>query len=713
VRDAERSALKGDHMTRSLLLVRGMTAVLAGAVAAPASGQQLEEVVVTARKREESMQSVPVAVTALTSADFARQNVVSLQDLNLGIPNVTITQNTGLPGGAQVYIRGIGQDDSTFTSEQGVGMYVDGVYIGKQNGAMLDLIDFEQVEVLRGPQGTLYGKNSPAGAIKFVARRPDLDSPRFLADVTTGSRSRFDVRASASLPVIEGVLALKADAYHRQNDGFMKDVSTTQPRVDLNNLDRTGGRLAGLWKPAERWTVYGAVDYLEDRSNIFVPTSIVTVNGEFLPRYGDVYAGTHGIPNIYGLDRLGSVVEVAYDFGPATLKSLTGYRSIKEDLAQDADGNELVIGVDFIQYLRYHQFSQEFQVTSNGGGRVQYSAGLYYFSDVARMDAQNFFQRTNNFNRQESKSYAVYGEVSYALTEAVRLAVGGRYTRDEKDMTYNRAVSQTTGALLFDAPASPSWSDFSPRVTVDWQATNDVLLYASYSQGYKAGGFISGRPGSLAQALAVFDPEQVSAYEVGAKSEFLDRRLRANAALFYNDYTDMQLSYFANGQFNVVTADVEVRGAELETAFAPVDGLTLTANVSLLRNKYVSIPLLPTGLPVSGITRNTLLKNAPRSSYRLGVNYDVQAAGGLMQWSAAYTHNSKIYHNTQNSELTATPPVGVLDAQVGYAFAGDRWRVAVGGRNLTDERYWLHGFNPFSRFYAEPRTWYATASVSW
>jgi iron complex outermembrane receptor protein len=695
------------------LVANGATAIIVASIAMPASAQQLDEIVVTARKREESLQTVPVAVTALTSADFARQNVVSLQDLNLGIPNVTITQNTGLPGGAQVYIRGIGQDDSTFTSEQGVGLYVDGIYVGKQNGAMLDMMDFERIEVLRGPQGTLYGKNSPAGAIKFVTRRPDLDATHILADVTTGSRSRLDARASLSLPIVDGTFALKADAYHRQNDGFVKDVSTLQPRVDVNNLDRTGGRLSALWKPMQAWTVYGAVDYLRDLSNIFIPTSIVTVNGQFSPRYGDVYAGTHGVPNIYGLNRLGSVIEVAYDFGPATFKSLSGYRRIQEDLAQDADGNELVIGVDFIQHLHYHQFSQELQLTSNGTGPLQYTAGLYYFTDVSRMEANNFFQRTDNYNEQKSTSYAAYGELSYAITGTVRASVGGRYTRDTKDMAYNRAFSQTTGALLFDAPKSPSWSDFSPRASLDWQATPDTLLYASYSKGYKAGGFISGRPGSLGQALAVFDPEKVSAYEIGAKNEALERRLRANAAVFYNDYKDMQLSYFANGQFNVVTADVKVYGAELETTFVPMDRLTLTANVALLRNRYVSIPLLPTGLPVSGIQRDTLLKNAPRTSYKLGANYDVPAGTGTVQLSGLYTHNSKIFHNTQNSELTATLPVGVLDAQVAYVSQGDRWRLAVGGRNLTDERYWLHGFNPFSRFYAEPRTWYATASLSW
>jgi iron complex outermembrane receptor protein len=701
-------------MKRSAMLAGAVRALTAATLAAPpVQAQQLDEIIVTARKREESLQTVPVAVTALTSADLSRQNSVSLQDLNLGIPNLTITQNTGLPGAAQVYIRGIGQDDSTFTSEQGVGLYVDGIYVGKQNGAMLDLIDFERIEVLRGPQGTLYGKNSTSGAVKFVTRRPDLEQTKLLADVTTGSRSRFDARASLSVPLVPGTFAVKADVYRRQNDGFMRDVSTTQPRVDLNNLERTGGRLAGQWKPADSWTVYGAVDYLRDTSNIFVGTSVVTVNGIVSPRYGDVYSGTHGVPNIYGLKRLGSVLEIAYDFGPATLKALSGFRQIDEDLAQDADGNELVVGVDFIQHFDYHQFSQELQLTSNGAGRLQYTAGLYYFADVSRMDANNFFQRTDNYNRQESKSYAAYGELSYGLSDTLRLSLGGRYTKDEKDMTYNRAVSRTTGQLLFDAPASPSWNAFSPRVALDWQATGDTLVYASYSQGYKAGGFISGRPGSLGQALAVFAPEEVSSYEVGAKSELYDRRLRANAAVFYNDYTDLQLSYFANGQFNVVTADVKAHGAELETTFAPTEGLTLTANVAVLRNRYVSIPLLPTGLPVSGIQRNTLLKNAPRTSYKLGANYDLPVGTGVLQLSGLYTHNSKIYHNTQNSELTATPPVGVLDAQAAYQFAGDRWRLAVGGRNLTDERYWLHGFNPFSRFYAEPRTWYATASVSW
>jgi iron complex outermembrane receptor protein len=700
-------------MQRTRTLARIVHGLLAVAVAAPAYGQQLDEIVVTARKREESLQSVPVAVTALTAQDFTRQNVVSLQDLNLGIPNVTITQNTGLPGAAQVYIRGIGQDDSTFTAEQGVGLYVDGIYIGKQNGALLDLMDFERVEVLRGPQGTLYGKNSTSGAIKFVTRRPDLDQPVYKADLITGSRSRLDARVSVSAPLVPGTFAIKADAFRRQNDGFVRDVSTNQPRADLNNLQRAGGRLAGQWQPAEPWTVYAAADFMRDTSNIFVPTSILTVNGQFIPRYGDEYTVTRGVPNIYDLKRFGSVLEIAYDLGPATLKALSGYREIEEDLGQDADGNELVVGVDLIQTLSYHQFSQELQVTSNGSPRFAYTAGLYFFRDVSTMDAQNLFQRTNNQNQQVSKSYAAYAEGSYKLTDELTLSIGGRYTRDEKDMTFNRAYSRTTGALLFDAPGSPSFSDFSPRASLDWRAAEDVLLYLTYSKGYKAGGFSAGRPSSLSQATAVFEPEEVTSYEVGAKSELFDRRLRANLALFYNDYTNLQLSYFANGLFNIATADSKIRGAELETTFRAFEGLTLTANLALLRNRFENIPLLPSGLPVASLRPDAQLKNAPETSYKLGANYDVGVGTGTLQLSANYTHNSKIYRNTQNAELTATPPVGVLDAQVAYGFAQDRWRVALGGRNLTDERYWLHGFNPFSRFYAEPRTWYATVSLSW
>jgi iron complex outermembrane receptor protein len=264
--------------------------------------------------------------------------------------------------------------------------------------------------------------------------------------------------------------------------------------------------------------------------------------------------------------------------------------------------------------------------------------------------------------------------------------------------------------MLFDLKGiNPKFSAFTPKAGIDWQITDDILAYGSWSKGYKSGGFISGRPVSVSQATGVFQPEKVTAYEAGLKADVFDKRLRINMAYFSNDYNNLQLSYLQNGQYNVATADAKISGFELEATTRPIEGLTLSATLGTLDAKYVNIPINPaTGLSyVAGLTLENKLKHSPASEYRLAATYEIPLANrGVLEFNTNYTWADTIYHSVTNNASITSPPYGVLDAQIAYITPNEKWRIALGGKNITDELYWVQGVATFSRFYADPAEFY-------
>jgi iron complex outermembrane recepter protein len=660
-------------------LAATLVSITAGAAWAQQSGasesatsvNELDEVVVTARRREERLQDVPVAVTAVTETTFERQQIVGLEGLHLSIPNMTVVKNTTTTNAAQIYIRGIGQDDSTYNSEPGVGVYVDGVPLGKQNGAMLDLIEFERIEVLRGPQGTLYGRNSTGGAVKFVTRRPDLNEVRGTTDLTIGSFGRVDARGAVSLPISEGKLVVKFDGIWRTDDGFVDDRSLGD---EINTTDRRGLRGALLWQATDATSVYATIDRTWDESSINSPIPVVLVSGrsgqnrdDFVPRFGDARTADPSIPNIQDYSGGGASIEVTHNFGWGTLQAISGYRSFKQELAGDLDGAGDVV-LDFIQDLEQRQFSQEVQLASSGDGRFNWLAGVFYFDEKTEQGAQNTFQATNNDNEQKSRSAAVYGEVSFALVDTLKLTVGGRYTEDTKRMeglVFNRlppvsGFNRNDGTLRFAYSGRVDFDDFSPRAVLDWKPTDDVLLYASWSEGYKAGVFSAGRPTTLAAALGTLPPETVRTIEVGAKSTLLDRRLVANVSLFDSKYDDLQLSFLAGGVFFIAPAGAEIKGAELELTARPLDGLTLYGTLGLLDAEITEVTINPaTNTPVGGLFVGAPLKHVPETMFKVGFDWNFPIGQAKMGLGANVTRGSRRSCVTTRTRRTSSRRLSV------------------------------------------------------
>ena len=560
---------------------------------------QLDEIVVTARKREETQQSVPVTLSTFGEELLELQQVVELQDLHLGIPNVTIVRNTGTNTGAQVYVRGVGQDDSAFTNEPTVGIYVDDVYIGRQIGAMIDLLDVERVEVLRGPQGTLYGRNSTGGAIKFVSVRPDPGEFSARAGVTVGSYDRLDVSGVVNVPLIEDTLALRVSGLSRDQRGWVRvvDGANVETGQRTNAIDTRAARALLRWIPSDSVLVDFGVDVAQDTSgpNQLIPTNCAGVNGQLEQcplRFGEGRAGVN-VPDVNRFRGQGANLAVTWDLPGYTLRSISAYRSFNDELALDLTSNPAFV-FNLLQDLEQRQISQELQLNSNSDGALTWLVGAFGFREEVEQDA--VFIGNRNLDEQTATSYAFFGEVGYALTDALSLTVGARYSSDRKtiERAFFGAGATTPTEVLNSASVLPNRltnNEFTPKIAVDYQLADDQLLYFSFSQGYKPSGFAAARPISPEQLAAVVDTEKVDSWELGFKSEWLDNRLRTNVSAFLSSYDNLQLSILSgNGAFFVDSADVRFWGVEVETAFQATENLFVYAIAGYLNDKYETLP---------------------------------------------------------------------------------------------------------------------------
>jgi len=690
-------------------------------VAMPVQAQQgateasgLEEVVVTARKRTESLQQVPVAATAFTAADLERQQSFGLEDLHLSVPNMTITRNNTGSNGAQIYIRGIGRDNSTWNEESGVAVYVDDVYLSQQIGSLLDFNDFERIEVLRGPQGTLYGRNSTSGAVKFVVRRPKFEPLYGAADVTVGSFDRFDLRGHVGGEVVDDKVALKLDVASRTGGEYVKRpaTSTLGPNEKLNGLDRQSARLSALIRASESTEVYLVGDYTKASDDLNTPISIVSDGaGGYRPRFDDFYVSDPGVPNDNSFRGYTLNAQVTTDFGGWQFKSITAFRSIDDRLNGDLDGFT-GLPLDFLQRTEFDTLTQEFQFNGKIGS-ADYVAGLYYLSEDLSANALNvFLGRLRTLSEQETTSYAAYADVSIPLSGRFDLSVGGRYTRDKKDVKQS-AINAAGVATFTDVSGSKTWSEFSPRVALDFQAAEDVLLYASWGKGFKAGAVANGRPPTADQANVFTEPEVSTTIEVGAKTQLFSDRLRLNVALFDTEYENQQASFRdpATNVIRVVAADAKIKGAEVEATWLPVDSLTLSLNMGWLDSEYTDVQQ---GHPAFAVRDRVKLKQVPKRSSRVAAEYriPVSVLGGGISIGASFLRSAKIPRDLANNPIATTPAYSVVDAQVNYESDDGRLRIGVGNENLTGETYWTMATAPFARFYAPKRVWSGTIRYS-
>ncbi len=731
----------------------------AGAAFAQSStgAAQVEEVTVTARWREERLQETPISITAFTQAGLQARSLTNLSQIAAFTPNLVFDPGTGDTGGstnAQVYIRGVGQSDFLFTSEPGVGIYVDGVYMARSIGSMMDLVDVERVEVLRGPQGTVFGKNSVGGAINVITRAPAEDAGG-RGSLTLGRFGRRDLFASADLPIVPGRLLGKLSVFADRREGYV----ARSDGESLGDVNALGASMKLQWSPDPAFDARLSADY-ERRRESSSPLTLIAVNpsapllalwnglvggpsgaiydGRFAP--ADPYVNEGVAPQHSNLDQGGASLTADWRAGAGTLRSITAVRRQVADFGTDADQSP----VDYArQNVHDHttQVSQEVQWLGSAlGERLRYVAGALHFSEQGRdlyqiQFAPGLYQAVEALppgvipglggagnpadvsvdydgaitDDIDNRSEAVFLHADLQVTDRLSLSGGLRQTWDHKDY-HARFDRLASGVTAYDVSPSQSWRAFTPAADAEYRWTPELMTYVSAARGYKAGGF-NGRAETAFVAQQPFAPEYVWTYEAGLKSAWFDRRAVLDLAVFHSDYTDMQLtSLGVDGGFPVILVQnagaARIDGFELEGTAVPWPHLRLNFGLGHLHGRYTE--LAPT---VVGVTLSSQLAKTPAWTFNLGAEQDLETALGRVTARADYAYRSKVQNTADNVEILAQKGFGLLQAQLTLAPKRGSWSMTAFGSNLTDVRYITNGLSALDSVglatvaYGRPREW--------
>jgi len=727
---------------RKTAIARAVTAaLLAGAgIQALAQTAGLEEMVVTAQKREQSLQEAPIAISAFSSEALEQQGIEDIQELSGLVPNVMFNASPSSTTGATVAIRGSVTTNPAITWEPTVGMYVDGVFIGKVLGGIFDVADLERIEVLRGPQGSLYGKNTVGGAVNLVTRKPSGEFGGELLG-SYGNYGYYRARASVDTPawgtVGEGLGQLSANItlQHEEHEGYTSGTHDrvgsplAQPAVadEWDSTDADSGRVALALDVTENFDARYAYDF-SNKDNTPQAPHLTHADPDqvpfLLPYVGDEDKRPSRLSSdtevFEEADIDGHSLHLGYDLGESgflgdvQLKSITSYREMTWDDLLDIDGSPIDAfhsgrGID------YDQTSQELQLVG-ATERVNYVVGLYYFEESADViNPITFFgvfgtpTGVNEYGL-ESESRAVYGQFDWKpgaemLRDRLTVTVGARYTEEKKDQYWQHPGEPYT-------KADEDWNNFSPAVTLAWDLSDDVNVYARYAEGWKSGGF-NGEAGSPESFQRAYDPEEVASYELGLKSRWLDDRLQLNAAAFQNKVDDMQLSIFlADGSAASVVDNAgkaTVQGVELELVAVPVENLQLNFNYGYLDAEYDEY--IDAGVDVAN---DRDVAYAPENTASAGIQYTVPGVlcGNLtarLDWT--YTDDRVVYTEPLQNLHSQLDAYSLLNGRLTLAdipLGNGSMKVAAWGKNLLDEDYRMSTI-PFIiwtvSYYGAPRTY--------
>lgn len=674
------------------------------------------DVIVTARQRNETLSTTPVSVSAVSPAQLEAANAITIQDVSGSIPNVVIQPVGAGPSAAAISIRGIVFADIEKSFDPAVGVLVDGIFIGTNTGQLLDFFDIGSIEVLRGPQGTLFGRNTIGGVVNIRRSRPTGEWGG-KAQLVFGNYGLFQAKGVLNVPVIPDLLAVKLFEQHTYSDGFYRNVTlgVDQPKVRSDNFGAafllTPGAgfeaLLTIEKQTQRGhTVNASGSTTGDLVCVVAPANECNRN-----RGDDLYTTFTQFDSPTRYDSPAQTLEMNWDVADGIkLTSITGWRESDEVFFQDFDGTS----VPFYETIRdqhYRQFSQELRASVKATDRLDFVAGGYYFNNRYTNFQTTFLgailggNTVRQFAEQNSKSYAGYLDVNWAFLPRFRATVGGRYTRDEKEFS-------NTFPGAFSVSAKDSWNKFTPKASIDWRPTDDIMLYASYSRGYRAGGF-NGRATSIATSEASYDPETVDSYEAGVKTQFFDHRVAFNIAGFTTKYDNKQESIIRrtppgspNTNETVVSnvASATIQGIEADLTARPVRGLSLNASVGFLKSKYNDFqtlnPLTLAPIDLSGLD----LTFNPSFTGSIGGNYVIptNSAIGDITFATNFRHISRYFTAITPDPSNANPAAPTLNSLASRTRPLDQWdlslavepdlgsalrpRVNVFVRNLLDKR---------------------------
>jgi len=804
-------------------LVRGISLALMASGAGVAQAQQaeqaedtnqLEEVIVTAQFRSENLQETPLAITAITGDMLEARSQNSIYEVAAQAPSVFLAPQAQANGsGLIAYIRGVGQTDFNYALEPGVGLYVDDVYLPTLTGSLLDLLDLERVEILRGPQGTLAGRNSIGGAIKLFSRKPEGHGGS--ASLTYGSYNRVDARASGDFTLMEDKLFMRVAGVSKNRDGYVDrmDYGCTHPGSgvptlklsDGCSLGTLGGQSYAAGRLSLRWLASDSVEvnfigdvtndsseagadvlrravqtlpqtdpryvWVDDGNPATVPT--IPLDCRFVP-YGG-YGCDPGQPNdpylsyatfvdstaptpqrpfkpvvvpaVQQLDQYGLSGTVDWTISDtSSLKWISAWRKYESSWAQDVD-NSPAASQQLLQTLNHWAWSQELRFNSSIGDAFDYTIGGYYFKQdgtlTARVDLNYAgIDFVHGPDPTPSNSQALFSQGTFHATDKLDFTIGARYTQDEKDYMYQRhnpdgslpspptgfpfAPTQPPNAVLAGLNGATGHfesNQFDWRVVADYQWTDDFMTYIQASTGYKGGG-INPRPFYVSQVLP-FDPETLTTYELGFKSDFADNRVRLNFAAFFNQYEDIILRLNRCPTANPAQATpcqlpanvgaADVKGLELESSMLLGAGFSIDLSASWLDFEYTDTDFANTAIPTSFITPFT-----PELKGSLGVQWETSFAGDhTFVARADVAYQSDVYGDAFNNDFNHIPSYGVGNLRFTWRAPEDQWEVSAEVLNVGDRLYYLAtndysasaGTSSFSP--GMPLTWALTVKRRW
>ncbi|MHA4867985.1 TonB-dependent receptor [Duganella sp. PWIR1] len=744
----------------------------AGAAAAATADGAVEKVIVTARKRAELIQDVPGAVSALSGAQLEKMALPDITALTDIIPNTTLKSSRATNTTLTAFIRGIGQQDPVAGYEQGVGIYLDDVYLARPQGALTDIYDLERIEVLRGPQGTLYGRNTIGGAVKYVTRKLSAN-PTLELKGAVGNYGQADLVVKGSTP-INDMLRVGATVGTFNRDGFGKNVLTGQ---DNYNKDVGAARVSAELTPNSDLFIRFTADYTRDNSLPKQGHRLLAGPAAGQGVLDNVYDTRSNLYSVLGhkaqVTTSGGSLNIEYNLTPeTTFKSVTAHRQSKSYAPMDFDSLETPL-FEAPTIYKDKQDSQEFQLTYTGS-KWQGVAGVFYMKTNAFNEFDVLYNAAGGLSLYtrddiDSKTWAAYADASYTVSDTFNVSVGGRWTDDQrKAAIYKRTYVGLTGSPTLGNPAAVGLAantdlgkndlhredtKFTPKVGFGWKLAPEHNVYGTYSAGIKGGMFdprmdlaASGGPNTPAslQKRAGVKPEEVTTYEIGLKSSVNGGRLQTNVAAFYTDYKNVQIAgsiptYDAAGKVNGFAGTLtnagkaKLSGLELEAIARVTERLTVNGMLSYIDAEYKEW-MVASGANLVNVAGSAEFQNTPKMSANLSASYEwplaVGGRAGSLSLNNSLSYKDKVYQaeivrTAGVASLDALVPQNLMLAQSGYTLwdAGLVWtssdrRIQVGlhGRNLTDKHYKVAGyafggyFNSVTSFYGDPRTYKLTAS---
>lgn len=710
--------------------VGGLAALLIFTTFAEAQESGLEEIVVTAEKREANSQTVGISISAFTGENLDNMGTLNVLELSKFVPNLQIGSETS---DLKVMLRGVGSDNLEAFSDPGVAIHVDGVYQARPSGGNSLFYDMERVEVLRGPQGTLYGRNATGGAINFITNMP-TDEFDAAIDLAAGDKSWQRIRGMLNVPIAGDKLMFRIAGITEQRDGVEQNL--VPGGTQGNNVDDQSVRAHLTWQPSDNARITLSANSLTKggvgpvRKRTSSPgAAVVTPGGVpancqdcgYVINPSDLRTTFKDTEESFDLDTQGVNLTFDYDFGSMVLTAIASDQSTDMNLLQDSDQSPRPKGMrggttDTATVIQASEQSTfELRLASVGEGPWEWLAGLYYLDENAIQNT--LINRDPTFGAKldidikhdvNSKSQAAFGQLSYSPSDTLKLTAGVRYSKDEKDALGGTIVTidppnpfipfPPPGRTIFTPPIARGSQGFTPadewskatwKLGMDWFVNDDSMVYATVSTGYKAGGFNFGVAGAES-----YDPEEVTAFEIGSKNRFANDRVQLNATAFYYDYTDLQVFQVVDRTIIVRNAaEATIYGAELELIAMATDALQFDASLGLLNTEYndfilpSNLFLDPTGAPTNVDVSGNNLINAPEKSGHIGAQYTFSLGGsGELTARIQGYFTDDIYLRALNLEpFDVQGGHSIWDAKLTWNSAGGNWWAQAFINNFTDE----------------------------